>query len=143
MAAIHFFSEEIDFVLKQKMAVRRWLTESAAAEGFRIGELNFIFCNDEYLLQLNREYLEHDTFTDIVTFDYTESGNRLVGDIFISMDRIQENAATFQVAERDELHRVMIHGILHLCGYDDHEPEAKRLMTEKENFYLEKRAGNL
>lgn len=143
MAAINFFSEEIDFVLQQKSAARAWLSAAAEREGFRIGDLNFIFCTDDYLLAINREYLQHDTYTDIITFDNSESEDKLAGDIFISIDRVRENAKRFGVPEWDELHRVMIHGVLHLCGYDDHEPEDKRLMTEKEDFYLTIRDAKL
>lgn len=143
MAAIHFFSEGVDFKLKHKARVRAWLLAAAQSEGFRIGELNFIFCDDDYLLNINQQYLQHDTYTDIVTFDNSESEDRLAGDIFISIDRIRENALSFGVPEGDELHRVMIHGVLHLCGYGDHEPEEKQLMTKKENFYLTERPGGL
>jgi len=143
MAEINFFSEEIDFVLKQKSVSRAWLSAAAKSEGFRIGDLNFIFCTDDYLLAINREYLQHDTYTDIITFDNSESEDTLAGDIFISIDRIRDNAKRFGVPEWDELHRVMIHGVLHLCGYDDHEPEDKQLMTEKEDFYLAVRGAEL
>src|SRR5690606_37556728 len=119
MNKIHFFSEETTFQPTQKGALRQWLTESAKAEAFKIGEINFIFCSDSYLLDINRQYLNHDTFTDIVTFDHSEQEGTLGGDIFISIDRVRDNALKFGVSEKDELHRVMIHGILHLCGYGD------------------------
>lgn len=139
MANIHFFSEEIAFVLKQKQMLRQWLKDAAKEEGFRIGELNYIFCSDEYLLGINQQYLHHDTYTDIVTFDNSEAEARIVGDIFISVERVRENAGTFGVTEQDELHRVMIHGVLHLCGYDDHTPEEKQRMRNKEDYYLSRR----
>jgi probable rRNA maturation factor len=132
---ISFFSEDIDFVLKDKAKVRNWIGDTIKSEGFkRIG-----FCSDEYLLDINKQYLNHDTYTDIVTFDSSEEEDVISGDIFISIERIRENATKFAVTERDELHRVIIHGVLHLCGYYDKNKEDKELMTSKENQYLEKR----
>lgn len=139
MRNIRFFSEDTDFQPKQKGAIRQWISESAMAEGFRTGEINIVFCSDAYLLDINRQYLNHDTFTDIVTFDASEHEWVIAGDIFISIDRIRENAGKFGVPERDELHRVIIHGILHLCGYRDKKKAEKAQMTEKEDFYLIKR----
>lgn len=136
MSSIQFFSEDIDFVPKHKTQLRQWIKDSAKKEGFRIGELNFIYCTDSYLLQLNQEYLNHDTYTDIITFDHSEEEGRLFGDVFISIERIRDNALQFQVREQDELHRVMIHGVLHLCGYGDEAGEEKKKMTEKEDHYL-------
>ncbi|MCL7988688.1 rRNA maturation RNase YbeY [Sphingobacterium sp. lm-10] len=138
---ITFFVEEIDFTLKQKQKIRQWIGDTIKAEGFgRVGELNFIFCSDAYLLEINKQYLNHDTFTDIVTFDSSEEEHVVSGDIFISVDRIQENAQKFDVPESDELHRVIIHGVLHLCGYLDKKAEDKKLMTAKEDHYLGTRA---
>ena len=139
MAAIHFFSEETDFVPGQKMAIREWLRETARHEGFGIGELNFIFCSDHYLLSINQQYLQHDTYTDIVTFDNSEKQDQLAGDIFISIDRVRENARKYQVREEEELHRVIVHGVLHLCGYGDKGPAEKKKMTEKEDYFLARR----
>lgn len=137
---ISFFTEDIDFTLKDKAKVRNWIGETIKTEGFnRIGELTFVFCSDEYLLDINKQYLNHDTYTDIVTFDSSEEEDVISGDIFISIERIRENATKFSVTERDELHRVIIHGVLHLCGYYDKKKEDKELMTAKENEYLEKR----
>ncbi|WP_149914149.1 rRNA maturation RNase YbeY [Sphingobacterium cavernae] len=137
---ISFFSEDTDFVLKDKAKVRTWIGDTIKSEGFRrIGELTFVFCSDEYLLDINKQYLNHDTYTDIVTFDSSEQQDEISGDIFISIERIRENAAKFAVTERDELHRVIIHGVLHLCGYYDKKKQDKELMTSKENEYLEKR----
>src|SRR5690606_23794641 len=138
MSKVYFFSEDTDFRLKQKIAVRQWIKETARTEGFRTGELNVIFCSDTYLLALNKQYLSHDTFTDIVTFSNNNHAHTLSGDVFISIDRVRENAAKFGVDERDELHRVIIHGILHLCGYGDKGRGEKKRMTEKEDFYLSK-----
>lgn len=137
---ISFFSEDIDYTLKEKAKVREWIHSAIQAEGFkRVSELNFVFCSDEYLLNINKEYLNHDTYTDIVTFDSSEDEEVIAGDVFISIDRIRENAAKFKVLERDELHRVIIHGVMHLCGYLDKKKEEKERMTAKENEYLQKR----
>lgn len=137
---IQFFSEDIDFTLKEKQKVREWIGATIKAEGFkRVGELSFVLCSDAYLLEINKQYLDHDTFTDIVTFDSSEDEDVIAGDIFISVERTTENAKKFNVSERDELHRVIIHGVLHLCGYYDKKKEDKTLMTQKEDFYLAKR----
>ncbi len=137
---ISFFSEDIAYTLKEKAKVREWIHSAIQAEGFkRVSELNFIFCSDEYLLDINKEYLNHDTYTDIVTFDSSEDEEVIAGDIFISIERVRENAAKFKVPERDELHRVIIHGVMHLCGYLDKKKEEKERMTAKENEYLQKR----
>jgi len=139
MPAINFFEEDISFTLKNKTLVKRWITDTILAEGYRLKELNYIFCSDEYLLQINQQYLNHDTLTDIVTFDNSEKPGLITGDIFISIERIQENAMKFKVSETDELHRVIIHGALHLLGYKDKTKTAKAEMTQKEDFYLTKR----
>ncbi len=136
--AIHFFSEDISFNLKQKIRLRNWIDETIESEKFKLKELNFIFCSDNYLLSINQQYLNHNTFTDIITFDNGDEGGHIVGDIFISIDRVRENAISYHVREEDELHRVMIHGTLHLLGYPDKGKEAKAIMTAKENYYLQK-----
>lgn len=137
---ISFFCEDIDFKLKEKAKVRSWIGETIKAEGFkRVGELSFVFCSDDYLLQINQQYLNHDTYTDIVTFDSSDDEDVISGDIFISVERVRENAQKFGVTERDELHRVIIHGVLHLCGYYDKNKQEKELMRSKENEYLGKR----
>ena len=140
MPAINFFEEDIAYKLKQKTAVRNWVTETIQAEGFKLKELNYIFCSDSYLLQINQQYLDHDTYTDIVTFDNSDIAKTITGDIFISIDRICENASKFGVTEANELHRVIIHGALHLLGYKDKSPADKKKMTLKEDFYLNKRS---
>ena len=139
MPAIYFFEEDITYKLKHKKSVRQWITETIIAEGYRLKELNYIFCSDSYLLQINQQYLNHDTYTDIITFDNSAEEGAIVGDIFISIDRIRENAAKFNVTVSDELHRVIIHGALHLLGYSDKKHADKKKMTEKEDFYLTKR----
>ena len=132
---IAFLSEDITFELKEKLKHKAWLKDAAKAEGFKIGELNYIFCSDAYLLDINQKYLGHDTLTDIVTFDISEDPKMIEGDIFISIDRVQENALKFDTAE-SELKRVMIHGLLHLAGYKDKDKAQKELMTIKENEHL-------
>jgi len=134
--SIHFFSEEISFTLKQKYHIRQWLKQAIALEHRKLNELNFIFCSDNYLLKINKQYLNHDTFTDIITFDNSESHPDVTGDIFISIDRVYENAAKFNVTQKDELHRVIIHGTLHLLGYTDKTKSDKLRMTGKEDYYL-------
>jgi probable rRNA maturation factor len=140
MPAIHFFEEDITYKLKSKLKVRQWITDTIIAEGFKLQELTYIFCSDAYLLQINQQYLDHDTYTDIITFDNSEYEGEITGDIFISIPRIQENAALFKVSETDELHRVIIHGALHLLGYKDKTPLDNKNMTQKEDQYLAKRS---
>jgi len=137
---INFFTEDISFTLKQKGLVRTWIRNTIIAEKHRLRLLNYIFCSDPYLLTINQQYLNHDTYTDIITFDNSENKGEIVGDIFISLDRIRENAKELDLNVIDELHRVMIHGTLHLLGYPDKGKSAKALMTEKEDFYLSHRA---
>lgn len=136
---IHFFTEDISFSLKQKGLIRKWIKQTIIDESHKLAELNFIFCSDTYLLTINQQYLNHDTYTDIITFDNSDEIGLIIGDIFISIDRINENAASFKTNPEDELHRVMIHGTLHLLGYPDKGKEAKAIMTQKEDFYLTKR----
>lgn len=131
--AILFFEEDIRFPVRNKNKFKKWLRTVAAKEGKRIGELNYIFCTDEYLYQINVEYLNHSTYTDIITFDNSEDVNFIEGDIFISVERIRENAHIEGAALEDELLRVMSHGLLHLMGYKDKKEEDKRLMREMEN----------
>ncbi|GAB3933024.1 rRNA maturation RNase YbeY [Larkinella terrae] len=133
---IRFFTEDIKFTLSQKIPTRQWLTRLATREGFSVGELNYIFCSDEYLLQVNREYLEHDYYTDIITFDNSEEENRLEGDIFVSIDRVRDNAQQLQIAEEQELRRVLAHGLLHLCGFGDKTDDEVALMRRKEEESL-------
>jgi len=142
MPAIQFFEEDISYKLKNKTAVRQWINETVQAEGFKLKELNYIFCSDDYLLQINQQYLDHDTYTDIITFDNSEKDKVIVGDIFISIERIRENALKFNITETNELHRVIIHGALHLLGYKDKSTADKQKMTFKEDFYLNLRTFN-
>jgi rRNA maturation RNase YbeY len=133
---IRFFTEDSSVALKNKAKLRDWFINTAKAEGNSVKELNYIFCSDDYLLEMNQSYLKHETYTDIITFDNSETDGRVLGDIFISIDRIKENAKNFGVTESEELHRVMIHGLLHLLGYGDKSKAEKTTMTEKENHYL-------
>jgi rRNA maturation RNase YbeY len=133
---IRFFSEDIKLLLKNKAQLRDWFIATAKKEGANIKGLNYVFCSDTYLLEMNQSYLNHDTYTDIITFDNSETEVEIQGDIFISVDRVRENAQTFGINEQDELHRVMIHGLLHLLGYGDKSKAEKAKMTEKENYYL-------
>ena len=132
---VHFCTEDITFSLKEKLKHKAWLNEVAKQEGKRILELTYVFCSDDYLLQINQEYLNHDTLTDIVTFDNSEDPKRIEGDIFISIDRVKENGEKLGTKET-ELKRVMVHGLLHLLGYKDKKKEDKATMTEKEDFYI-------
>lgn len=133
---IRFFTEDSSVALKNKAKLRDWFINTAKAEGNTIKEINYIFCSDAYLLEMNQSYLNHDTYTDIITFDNSETNGKVLGDIFISIDRIKENAKKFGVTESEELHRVMIHGLLHLLGHGDKSKAEKTTMTEKENHYL-------
>jgi probable rRNA maturation factor len=140
MPAIKFFEEDIVFKLKNKTQLRQWLVDTITAEGYKLKELTYVFCSDAHLLQINQQYLDHDTYTDIITFDNSEKDGVIVGDIFISIERIRENALKFEVPETTELHRVMVHGALHLLGYKDKGYIYKKKMTQKEDFYLSKRS---
>jgi rRNA maturation RNase YbeY len=133
---ISFFYEEIDFKLKQPRKVRQWLNICASNEGFQIQMLSFVFCNDDFLLQINKRYLNHATLTDIITFDLSSKKSSIVGEVYISIPRVLENSSKFKDPFEDELHRVMVHGLLHLCGYDDKAKRQKLLMRQKESTCL-------
>jgi rRNA maturation RNase YbeY len=135
-SGIYFFCEDISFRPPSLKSTRSWLNEVAASEKRSIGSLNYIFCSDIYLLKINSEYLGHDTLTDIITFDNTETGDSIEGDIYISVDRVEENANKFKVTFKRELHRVIVHGLLHLLGYRDKTSAQKRIMRKKESVYL-------
>ena len=136
MPAISFFTESVTYNLPQKIKVRKWIISTIEKEGFKLQELNFIFCSDEYLLGINQQYLNHNTYTDIITFDNSDVEKMIVSDIFISIERVKENAETYKTTVFDEVCRIMIHGTLHLLGYKDKGKAAKTLMTQKENEYL-------
>ena len=136
---VSYYSEDISFPFKEKRLTSRWLKAVAENEGKRLGEVAVIFCSDKYILDINIKYLQHDYYTDIITFDYCE-GDRLSGDLFISIDSVRENASFYGVEFADELNRVIVHGLLHLIGYDDHTPEDVAEMRVKENYYLSQRS---
>lgn len=136
MQKIHFFTEDISFQLKQKKIIRHWIENVVQNEGAKINELNYIFCSDEYLKEVNAKYLDHHYYTDIITFDNSEDPETIESDIFISIDRVKENSQEFSKSFQEELHRVIIHGVLHLLGYKDKEEEESQLMRQKENDSL-------
>jgi len=119
----------------RKREVSAWIKTVAGKHGFRVGDVSYIFCPDEHILSINKEYLQHDYYTDIITFDYTEK-DRISGDIFISLDTVSSNAEKFGVSYEDELHRVMIHGVLHLCGMKDKTPKERKVMERHEEEAL-------
>ncbi len=128
---VRYFCEDISFDLKHKRLNSTWFKEVCLREGKRLGDVNVIFCSDPYLLDINIKYLGHDYYTDIITFDYCESGV-VSGDLFISVDSVRDNASHYGASFDDELDRVMIHGILHLLGYDDHSDKDVAVMRSKE-----------
>lgn len=132
------FNYEIDFELEFPVKSSKWVSDVINLEGFLEGDINYIFCSDDYLLEKNIKYLNHNTLTDIISFDYS-MGTLISGDIFISIDRVKENAIEFNSSFDDELHRVIIHGILHFLGYKDKSSQEKLLMRSKEDFYLNQR----
>ena len=134
---VEFYSEN-DFELLMKDELSKWIGEVVQKENCELGEVGYVFCNDDFLLRINQDFLNHDTYTDIITFDYN-LGNQINSEIYISTERVKENAEEFGVTLEDELHRVMIHGILHLCGYGDKTEEEKTTMRKRENEALEAR----
>ena len=139
---ISFFTQDSDFKFKWKRLTSKWLKEVAASEAKKIGDVSIIFCSDNYLLDVNIKYLGHDYYTDIITFDYCEGGG-LSGDLFISIDSVRENSSFYNVSFDEELNRVIVHGLLHLIGYDDHTDADIAQMRSKENYYLELRKNLL
>lgn len=135
---ISFFLADIRYQLRGRLLLRHWLQKAIKKEGHQPGDINIILCSDEYLYKLNVQYLNHRTYTDIITFD-SSSGKELCGELYISLDRVRENAREQNVSVSDELHRVMIHGILHLCGYKDKTSISKKRMSEREDYYLKRR----
>ena len=129
------FNYETDFKLSDEVRVSKWISSTIQAENCREGEINYVFCNDDYLHKLNVEFLNHDTLTDIISFDYTV-GKELHGDIFISIERVMDNAKDLGLFFHDELNRVIVHGVLHYCGYKDKTEEDAQHMRSKEDYYL-------
>jgi probable rRNA maturation factor len=134
---LKFFSEEIEFKVPQVTKTSKWLKTISQLNGYKIGELNYIFCSDDYLLEVNKQYLEHDYYTDILTFDNSEEDTKLEGDIFVSIDRVRDNASTLEIGFESEFRRVLIHGMLHLMGYEDSTDELKLSMRAKEDECLQ------
>ena len=133
---ISFYAEDIELPAIKKEAVSNWIRKVAETYGKKTGDISYIFCSDEKILEVNRQYLQHDYYTDIITFDYC-AGNRLSGDLFISLDTVRTNAEQFNQPYERELHRVIIHGILHLCGINDKGPGEREIMEAAENKALE------
>ncbi len=131
---INFYSEN-EFQLDQEKSYESWIRRVIESEGKKLEEISYIFCNDDYLLDINMKYLDHDTYTDIISFDYSV-GNILQGDIYISTERVEENSSEYNVSFEEELRRVIIHGVLHLCGYRDKTEEESSLMRLKEEEKL-------
>jgi probable rRNA maturation factor len=132
---IHFNNIDSTTIVKHKTALRKWVNTTIKKEGFVLGEISYNFCSDNTLLEINKQHLNHDFYTDIITFDLNES-NYIIGDIYISTERVKENAKTQQTTYTNELHRVLVHGILHLCGYKDKTKKEATTMREKEDYYL-------
>lgn len=132
---VSYYTQDTDFKFKGKTFNNLWLKMVAESEIRRLGDISIIFCSDNYILDVNMKYLQHDYFTDIITFDYCE-GDRLSGDLFISVDSVRENSEFYETEFEEELNRVIVHGLLHLIGYDDHTEKDKKVMREKENYYL-------
>lgn len=133
---IHYFFENTEEIELPKN-VTSWIEELIEEEEKKLGDITYIFCDDEYLLEINKQYLQHDYYTDIITFDYVK-GKIISGDIFVSLQRISDNSSTLAIPFEKELLRVTAHGVLHLCGYNDKTEEEEKLMRSKENYYLEK-----
>lgn len=133
---ILFFNEDVNYTPKSKNAIRQWIESVVESENAQIIQLNYIFCSDDYLLNINNTFLEHDYYTDIITFPYSDSEVELEADIYISIDRVKENASLLKIPLKDELHRVLIHGILHLLGFRDATAEEKTEMRKREEHFL-------
>lgn len=133
--SVQYFAEDVAIPKFLRRRATNWIKNVILAEEKNLGELAFIFCSDARLLEVNIEFLKHDYYTDVITFDYVD-GNTISGDIFISVDRVKENALDFDTTFENEIHRILIHGVLHLLGYKDKVKRDKIIMTEKENYYL-------
>jgi probable rRNA maturation factor len=132
---INFFNEDVDFVLKDKLKIKRWIKQVVETEQNKLGDINIIFCSDDHLLEVNKQYLNHDYYTDIITFNYNTE--KINGDLFISLDRVNDNANTNNVPRGTELLRVIIHGVLHLLGYNDKTKKEETIIRAKEDAFLE------
>ena len=136
MGSVGFYSKEIDFSLRDRQRKKAWIESSIKSERKKLVSLSFIFCSDSYLLKINKEFLKHNTLTDTITFSYSDKKNWIEGEVYISIERVKENAAKFNSYFEAELRRVMIHGTLHLCGYSDNGLVEKAEMNKKEYHYL-------
>lgn len=138
---ITFYAEDIEIPKLKKTGLKAWIKAVAEKHGYKLGDIAYIFCSDNRILEVNKQFLSHDYFTDIITFDYTE-GNKIAGDLFISLDTVKSNAEKFNTDYDQEFHRVIIHGILHLCGINDKGPGEREIMEGHENDALAMRTGN-
>jgi probable rRNA maturation factor len=136
MGSVTFFSEGIEFEISKPRATKSWIQKVIKHEKQKLSSLSYIFCSDEFLFKLNKEYLNHTTLTDIITFNYSAEANGIEGEIYISIPRVKENSILFKTGFDEELHRVIIHGVLHLLGYGDKKPSEKALMRKKEEACL-------
>ncbi len=137
MHRVHFFREDTNFLPNNITTLQKWIAQLVETEGYALEELNYIFCSDTHLHKINMEFLKHDTYTDVITFDQSEEPNLIEGDVFISIDRLRENALSFKVPLEEEMQRVMVHGVLHLMGYKDKTEEEVAQMRAKEKECLE------
>jgi probable rRNA maturation factor len=141
MAAINFFNQDLSFKLPKPRKTTAWIREVINREKKRLVHLNYIFCSDKYLFEINQQYLKHETLTDIITFDNSENKGMIEGDVFISIERVKANAKTLETDFDEEIHRVLVHGVLHLAGYSDKSKQEKSVMRKKEDAYLSLRKG--
>jgi len=137
---IHFFSEDLNYRLRNIKRIRQWILHTIEKEGEELDTINYIFTTDQYLHKINVDYLNHDTLTDIITFEYNADDEAILSDIYISLDRCKENAKELNIPLTTEIHRILIHGVLHLLGYKDKNKKDKELMTSKEDYYLSLRS---
>ncbi|RUA29370.1 MAG: rRNA maturation RNase YbeY [Bacteroidetes bacterium] len=140
MNNIHFFSEDLNYRLRNIKRIRQWILHTIEKEGEELDTINYIFTTDQYLHKINVDYLNHDTLTDIITFEYNADDEAILSDIYISLDRCKENAKELNIPLTTEIHRILIHGVLHLLGYKDKNKKDKELMTSKEDYYLSLRS---
>jgi probable rRNA maturation factor len=136
--SINFFTENITYKLSRKRLLNAWIADAVNTEQVRLGNINIVLCDDSFLLRLNRKFLKKNSLTDIITFSFAEEKDELSGDIYISLPRVRENARQFRLHLVEELSRVIIHGVLHLAGYDDHSEDEKQEMRKREDFYLKR-----
>lgn len=138
MAKVQFSFHDRNPAIKNRIKLKLFVEGLFKSEGKGLGQLSYIFCSDEYLLSINRSFLKHDFYTDVISFDLSEKKNSIIGEIYISVDRVKENAKSLDISFNNELHRVIFHGALHFCGYKDKKKEDIKLMRSKEDFYLKR-----